>query len=79
MFRAGTAGLALMASGPYLAWLALEMRVRQPGGALSAPALEFGRRRCASGLVLRRSAQGPAPVRALRALIGESAHRGGGG
>ena len=37
VFRAGTAGLALMASGPYLAWLALEMLVPPAGqGAVGA-------------------------------------------
>ena len=43
--RAGTAGLALMASGPYLAWLPLEPLVRPPGRPLSPLPLKFGRRR----------------------------------
>ena len=63
--RAGTAGLALMASGPHLAWLPPEMLVRLPGRPLSPLPLAFGRRRCPTGLVLRRSAEGLAPVRAL--------------
>ena len=76
--RAGVAGLGLMASGPYLAWLPLEMLARLPGRPLSPLPLEFGRRRCPTGLVLRRSAEGLAPVRALRDMIRESAHRGRG-
>ena len=60
--RAGAAGLGLMASGPYLAWLPLE----------------FGRWRCPTGLVLRRSSESLAPVRGLRDLIRETAHRGRG-
>ena len=78
VIRAGTAGLALMASGRYLAWLPLEMLVRLPGRPLSPLPLEFGRRRCPTGLVLHRSAEGLAPVRAPRDLIRETAHRGRG-
>ena len=74
--RAGAAGLALMASGPYLAWLPMEMLVRLPGRPLCSLPLEFGRRRCPTGLVLRRSAESLAPVRGLRDLIRETANRG---
>ena len=73
--RAGTAGLALMASGPYLAWLPLELLARLHGRPLSPLPLEFGRRRCPTGLVLRRSAESLAPVRALRDLVRDSARR----
>ena len=73
--RAGTAGVALMASGPYLAWLPLELLAGLPGRPLSPLPLEFGRRRCPAGLVLRRSAESLAPVRALRDLIRDSARR----
>ncbi len=73
--RAGAAGLVLMASGPYLAWLPLELLVRLPGRTLSALPLEFGRRRCPTGLVLRRSAESLAPVRALRDSLREAAGR----
>ena len=76
--RAGAAGLALIASGPYLAWLPLEMLVRLPGRPLAALPLKFGRRRCPTGLVMRRSAESLAPVRALRAILRETANRGGG-
>ncbi len=76
--RAGTAGLALMASGPYLAWLPLELLARLPGRPLSPLPLEFGRRRCPTGLVLRRLAESLAPVRALRDLVRDAAHRGRG-
>ena len=76
--RAGAAGLALMASGPYLAWLPMEMLVRLPGRPLSPLPLEFGRRRCPTGLVLRRSSESLAPVRGLRDLLRDTAHRGRG-
>ena len=78
VIRAGAAGLALMASGPYLAWLPLELLARLPGRPLSPLPLEFGRRRCPTGLVLRRSAESLAPVRTLRDLIQDTAHRGRG-
>ena len=76
--RAGAAGLGLMASGPYLAWLPLELLARLPGRPLSPLPLEFGRWRCPTGLVLRRSSESLAPVRGLRDLIREAAHRGRG-
>ena len=75
--RAGAAGLGLMASGPYLAWLPLEMLVGLPGRPLSPLPLEFGRRRCPTGLV-RRSAENLAPVRGPRDLIRETAGEGRG-
>ena len=71
--RAGAAGLAPMASGPYFAWLPLEMLVRLPGRPLSPLSLEFGRRRCPTGLVLRRSAESLAPACALRDMLGDTA------
>ncbi len=73
--RAGPAGLALMTAGPYLAWLPLELLVRLPGRPLSPLPLRFGRRRCPTGLVLRRSAESLAPVRMLRDLLREAAAR----
>ena len=76
--RAGTAGLGLKASGPYLAWLPLELLVRLPGRPLSPLPLEFGRRLCPTGLVLRRSSESVALVHSLCDLIRETAHRGRG-
>ena len=76
--RAGMAGLALMASGPYLAWLPLELLARLPGRPLAPLPLAFGRRRCQTGLALRRSAESLALVRALREFLQEAAHRGRG-
>ena len=61
-----------------LAWLPLDMLARLPGRPLYPLPIEFGRRRCPTGLVLRRSAEGLAPVRALRDLIRETARRGRG-
>ena len=76
--RSGRAGLGLKASGPYLAWLPLELLVRLPGRPLSPLPLEFGRRLCPTGLVLRRSSESVAPVHSLRDLIRETALRGRG-
>ena len=73
--RAGLAGLALLASGPYLARLPLELTARLPGRALSPLPLEFGRRRRRAGLALSRSAERLAPVRLLRDLLREAAGR----
>ena len=64
--RAGAAGVALLASGPWLARLPLELPVRLPGRLLAALPLRFGRQRRRTGLALRRSAEDLAPVRALR-------------
>ena len=75
--RAGMAGLALMASGPYLAWLPLELLARVPCRPLAPLPLAF-ERRCQTGLALRRSAESLAPVRALREFLREAAHRGRG-
>ncbi len=63
-----------MIEDAYLAWLPLEL----PGRPLSPLPLEFGRRRCPTGLVLRRSAESLAPVRALCDLIRDTARRGRG-
>ena len=46
-----------------------------PGRPLSPLPLEFGRRRCPMGLVLRRSSESLVPVRGLRDLIRDTAHR----
>ncbi|MCY4396623.1 MAG: hypothetical protein OXC10_15960, partial [Rhodospirillaceae bacterium] len=46
-----------------------------PGRPLSPLPLRFGRRRCPTGLVLRRSAESLAPVRMLRDLLREAAAR----
>ena len=66
---------APMASAPYLAWLPLELLARLPGRPLAPLPLAFGRRRCPDGLVLRRSAESPAPLRAPRDIIRETAAR----
>lgn len=71
--RAGAAGLALMAAGPYLAWIPLELLVRLPGRPLSPLPLKFGRWRSPTGMVLRRSAESLAPLRALRDTHAETA------
>ena len=43
VLRAGTAGLLVMADGPYLAWLSLTFLDRLPGGFLQPLPVRFGR------------------------------------
>ena len=54
------------------------MLVRLPGRPLAALPLKFGRRRCPTGLVMRRSAESLAPVCALRDMLGDTARQGRG-
>ena len=73
VLRAGTAGLHVMADGPYLAWLSLTFLDRLPGGFLQPLPVRFGRYRYRSGFVARRSAEDLAPLRRLEALVREIA------
>ena len=61
--RAGSAGLTLLAVGPWLAWLPLDLLDRLPGTPLRALPLAFGRRRYRAGFVARRSAESLLPFR----------------
>ena len=71
--RTGSAGLLLMASGPYLAWLSLTFLERLPGAFLQPLPVEFGRYRYRSGFVARRSAEDLAPFRRFEAIVRETA------
>ena len=71
--RTGSAGLALMTTGPYLAWLAVELVERLPGALLRPLPLDFGRFRYRSGFVARRSAEKAEAFRRLEALVRETA------
>ena len=73
VLRAGTAGLLLMADGPYLAWLSLTFLDRLPGGFLRPLPVRFGRFRYRTGFVARRSAEDLAPFRKLEAIVRETA------
>ena len=73
VIRTGSAGLFLMASGPYLAWLSLAFLERLPGAFLQPLPVEFGRYRYRSGFVARRSAEDLAPFRRFEAIVRETA------
>ena len=71
--RTGTAGLALMASGPYLAWLPLTFLERFPGHGLRPLPVSLARTRYRSGYVARRAAEDHPPFRRLEAILRETA------
>ena len=73
--HAGSAGLTLLAAGPWLAWLPLDLLDRLPGTPLRALPLDFGRRRYRTGFVARRSAEDLEPFRMLQRAVREAAHR----
>ena len=73
VIRTGSAGLFLMASGPYLAWLSLTFLERLPGAFLRPLPVELGRYRYRSGFVARRSAEDLAPFRRFEAIVRETA------
>ena len=76
--RAGSAGLMLLAAGPWLGWLPLELLERLPGAPLKALPLAFGRRRYRTGFVARRSAEDLAPFRRLEEAVRDAALQPGG-
>ena len=78
VIRAGSAGLFLMTVGPYLAWMPLDFLERLPGLALRPLPLEFGRHRCRSGFVSRRTADDLPPFRQLRKAVRDVALGRGG-
>ncbi len=69
LIRAGSAGLTLLAAGPWLAWLPLDLLDRLPGMPLRPLPLSFGRRRYRTGFVARRSAEDLEPFRALEQAV----------
>ena len=75
VLRADTAGLLLMADGPYLAWLSLTFLDLLPGGFLQPVPVRFGRFHYRTGFVVRRSAEDLAPMRELEAIVRETALR----
>ena len=79
VLRAGSAGLTLLADGPWLAWLPLDLLDRLPGAPLRALPLEFGRRRYRTGFLARRSAEDLEPFRALEQAVRDAAPGRSGG
>ena len=69
VLRAGAAGLLLLAEGPWLSWLPFAFLARLPALGLKPLPLVFGRRRCRTGLVARRSAEDLAPVRLFEDIV----------
>jgi len=69
VLRAGAAGLALLAEGPWLSWVPFAFLARLPALDLKPLPLTFGRRRCRTGLVARRSAEDLAPVRRFEDIV----------
>ena len=73
LVRAGPAGFFLMAAGPYLSWESLAFLGATPGTGLRPLPLEFGRYRCRTGLVARRSAEDLPPFNLLKSIVREVA------
>ena len=71
--RAGTAGLLLMAGGPYLAWLSLTFLERLPGGFLCPLPVSLGRFSYRTGFVARRSAEDIPLFRRFEEIVRETA------
>ena len=71
--RAGSAGLTLLADGPWLAWLPLDLLDRLPGTPLRALPLAFGRRGYRTGFIARRSAEDLEPFRMLETAVRDAA------
>ena len=69
VLRAGAAGLLLLAEGPWLSWVPFAFLARLPALGLKPLPLAFGRRRCRTGLVARRSAEDLAPVRLFEDIV----------
>lgn len=76
VLRAGATGLLLLAKGPWLSWLPLAFLARLPGLGITPLALNFGRRRYRTGLVVRRSAEDLKPVRLFKEIVREIALEG---
>ena len=73
ILRSGSAGLFLIASGPYLAWLSLTFLERLPGLSIRPLPVTIGRYTYRSGFVARRSAEDLLPFRRFEAIVRETA------
>ena len=73
VIRTGTAGLFLMAGGPYLARLSLTFLERLPGAFLRPLPVTLGRMTYRSGYVARRSIEDMPPFRRFEAIVRDTA------
>ena len=73
VLRLGAAGLFALATGPWLAWLALDLLERLPGGLVRALPVDIGRYRYRTGFVARRAAEDLPPFRALEDAVRDTA------
>ena len=73
VLRAGTAGLYLLATGPWLSWLPLNFLERLTRLRLRPLPLAIGRQRYRTGFVVRRSAEDLAPFRLLVSTVRNTA------
>ena len=71
--RAGSAGLSLMGTGPYLSWLSLTFLARLPGLPLKPLPVAFGTYRHRAGIVSRRSAGEVSSFGLFRGIVREVA------
>ena len=76
VLRMGAVGLLLLAEGPWLSWLPLALLARLPALGIEPLPTAFGRRRYRSGIVVRRSAEDLAPMRAFEAMVRDVAREG---
>ena len=71
--RAGSDGLFLMGTGPYLSWLSLTFLERLPGRPLKPLPMAFGTYRHRTGIVSRRSSEDVSPFGLFRGIVREVA------
>ena len=73
VMRAGSAGLYLMETGPYLSWLSLTFLKRLPGHPLKPLPVAFGRYSYRAGIVSRRSSEDLSPFGLFKGIVREVA------
>ena len=73
LLRTGSTGLLLLAAGPWLARLPLDLLDALPGAPIAPLPLTFGRRRYRTGFIARRSAEDHAPFHHLQQTVRETA------
>ena len=71
--RAGSAGLYLMGTGPYLSWLSLTFLEKLPGHLLKPLPVDFGSYHQRGGIVSRRSSEDLTPFGLFREIVREEA------
>jgi len=71
--RLGTAGLAALARGPWLAWMPVKLIGHLPDGLVRQVPVATGRFRYRTGFVARRAAEDLAPFRTLERTVRDAA------